>query len=439
MRARALAGWNGKWLDVTPLTRVDVEQLNPSDERAWQRDIAAFVKRSVGSVAAKHKLRETAIVRIPVDAGDGYYRLVLCAGPKKKVLCPSPVFRVLSTSTRPASIRGASLSTLPLEIGAKVLSSSAKASAKTGIGNAVAPIVAAVQQQIRPYKPSWGMETAARAAYDFSGVAKRVDSNVKDANLLYDQKRSETFGDIVYEDLPDDTPKLPFPIDFVGCVDYRSNIAEKFDIPVTYLTGVSEDVLSRLNGYYFGWVRNRGGRYNEKEATVERDEYWHKAIVSAILYDPAKSSHASIAETGVMGLGIYLIQGDEEPIQLNTQVEVQVMGFIRPPDHLPDQQSKEKLDTDEIQAEVAMLSAIDDIDIAESFLDRPAWAPTSTIVDAKSSKPSALEKVKDSYADTRVSLQRQIDRLPFHKAGIRLPTDKWREATIGKGGIYVIR
>jgi len=85
-------------------------------------------------------------VHIPVEAGDGYYRLVLCADATKKVvLCPSPAFGLMSMTTRPSSIRGASLSTLLLEVGAGALSGAAKASAKTIIGNAVQPVVAGAQ------------------------------------------------------------------------------------------------------------------------------------------------------------------------------------------------------------------------------------------------------------------------------------------------------
>src|SRR5450432_622182 len=98
-----------------PLTRVNVSQLNSNDERAWQRDIGCFSKRADGYVKTNHKLRETAIIRIPVEAGDSYYCLLLCSGASKKVLRPSPVFRLLSSSTSPGSIRGAGLSTLPLE------------------------------------------------------------------------------------------------------------------------------------------------------------------------------------------------------------------------------------------------------------------------------------------------------------------------------------
>jgi hypothetical protein len=113
--------------------------------------------------------------------------LVLCTDATKVVLCPSPVFRVMSMTTRPSSIRGASLGTLPLEVGARVLSGVAKKSAKTAIGDAV-------QQQIRPYKSSWGTKIAAKAAYDFSGMAGRVDASARDANLLYVTKRDQAWG-----------------------------------------------------------------------------------------------------------------------------------------------------------------------------------------------------------------------------------------------------
>jgi hypothetical protein len=248
MRARALTGRTATWLDVTPSTRLTAEQLNPHDERAWQRDIASFIKRAAGTARAKHALRETAVVRVPSGAGDGYYRVVLCAGAtKREVLCSSPVFRVLSVSTRPGSIRGASLGTLPLEVGARVLGSSARAAVKASVGNAVAPVAAAVQQRVRPYKPSWTTEMAARAAYDLSGMSKRVDSDVQDAGVLYDQKRNEAFGKSVYEDLPNDGPNAPYPVKFIGNVDCRSRIAEDFDVPITYLRTVPEDILHQLN------------------------------------------------------------------------------------------------------------------------------------------------------------------------------------------------
>jgi hypothetical protein len=86
-----------------------------------------------------------------------------------------------------------------------------------------------------------------------------------------------------------------------------------------------------------------------------------------------------------------------------------------------------------------MLSATNDIEIGQAFLDRLAWTPRSTIAETKSSKTRALERVKALYAGTKLSLQRQIDCLLLHRVGIRLLIDNWREATNNVGWMYVIR
>jgi len=96
-------------------------------------------------------------------------------------------------------------------------------------------------------------------------------------------------------------------------------------------------------------------------------------LVCAIPYNSARSSYTSIADTGKKSFAIYLIQDDEESISLDMRVEIQVMGFIRPPDQLTNQKSTGKINFGEVQAEAAVLSVIKDIEIAEAFLDRPAW------------------------------------------------------------------
>jgi hypothetical protein len=134
-------------------------------------------------------LRETAIAHIPVEAGDGYYRLVLCADATKKVvLCPSPVFGLMSMTTRPSSIRGASLSTLLLEVGARALSG------------------------------------AAKAAWDFSGAAGRAagkaERELRGADLVYELKRDEVFGTSGYEYFLGYRPTALFPTRFIGKVNF---------------------------------------------------------------------------------------------------------------------------------------------------------------------------------------------------------------------------
>ncbi|KAF2207566.1 hypothetical protein CERZMDRAFT_102248 [Cercospora zeae-maydis SCOH1-5] len=111
-------GSKSSWIDVTPVEEATIDQLPHADERAWQRDITKFLSKVKDDKALQnHRPIETLVVRIPFACQDGYFRIVLCDG--KNVLCPSPVFRCASTSCDPSILRGASLRTLPLEIGIK--------------------------------------------------------------------------------------------------------------------------------------------------------------------------------------------------------------------------------------------------------------------------------------------------------------------------------
>ncbi|SLM38903.1 riboflavin kinase [Lasallia pustulata] len=58
----------------------------------------------------------------------------MCSGEDgKKLLCSSPLFRLFSTSKESSSIRGASLRTLPLEVGIKVGSIVANNAARAAV------------------------------------------------------------------------------------------------------------------------------------------------------------------------------------------------------------------------------------------------------------------------------------------------------------------
>lgn len=67
MRAKALLGRNDNWLNDTPTVAVGTEQLNPTDERAWQRDFQNFQKKAPTKIRDRHQLRETAVIRIPAE------------------------------------------------------------------------------------------------------------------------------------------------------------------------------------------------------------------------------------------------------------------------------------------------------------------------------------------------------------------------------------
>ena len=133
MKLKALVGSNSDWLNVTPSVQARPEDLSADTERAWQRDIAKAAKKSAKENGAKaHIPRETHVVRIPAVSADGYFRFALCTGggpapdssssSRRKVLCMSPIFRVASTSTDSSVFRGASLTTMPLEVGVMVAS-----------------------------------------------------------------------------------------------------------------------------------------------------------------------------------------------------------------------------------------------------------------------------------------------------------------------------
>lgn len=167
----------------------------------------------------------------------------------------------------------------------------------------------------------------ARAVYGLSGVAGKVDASVRDAELLYDQKRDEAFGKSRFEDISDGGPVAPFPIGFIGSVDRRSRITEDLNVPVTYLSSVPANILCQLNGYYYGWVRHSSVRINNKAPPVTSSIAWLKAVISA---DPKPrneliSTNNTESENSV---AIYLVQDDQESIVPGNQVEVQITGFI---------------------------------------------------------------------------------------------------------------
>lgn len=434
MRAKAFMGRNDNWLDVTPFTEIRPDQLKPDNERAWQRDITKFRKKADRHVR-DHVLRETIVARIPAEAGDGYFQLVLCLGEKKKVLCPSPVFRVLSTSASPHSIRGASLSTLPLELGAMALGTYAK---KT-VGTVVSPVASVVQSQVQNYMPSWTTREAATAAYSVSGAFKKVQPTVGDAERRYDQVRDGSYAIIGGEEISlDQGPNAPYPIHFVGSCEPQVNDNFEFPIPKIDVKKVSENKCQNLHGYYFGWARI--GQKGEKKAVVEAEEPWQQAVISSLTLDASQLARASITEASKRFLSVRLISHYENNPQDGASIEIKVMGFLRPDE--PSQRAilyKGLQASDEAAVEAAMLSEVNDVFMAQSILDHPAWNLEALRERSNEQRPGGLERVATGYANTRMAAQRQIDRVPFHKFGVRMPTDQIKDNAILTNGFYVVR
>ncbi|PBP27646.1 LipA and NB-ARC domain protein [Diplocarpon rosae] len=416
MRARAFVRRNGNWINVTPSLGVDTEQLKPSDERAWQRDIAHFRKKTKTSKLQCHVLRETAIVRIPEEAEDGYFQFVLCLGDKQKVLCPSPVFRIISASASPGSLRGASLTTLPLEVGAIALGIYARNTA----GRIVGPAAAVVQNRVQKLMPSWVTQQAGAAA---SGLMKPSDSlaspevdgeNLNRDGLAWPASRGDAILDF--------GPQAPYPLRFMANSELAVVGIEQFNLPGMALTGVPANLAMSLSGYYLGWARLT--KQPTTRSSKTEDDTWCPGIISALpRYTPPD----------ITNIIIRLIRNFDD-IPSNRQViEVRIMGLIRP-DHTPQRDALQKgLQVGDAEAaEAAMLVEMNDILLAENILDRPAWNPDAV-------PWASVQPGTSSGQSMKMAAQRQIGKVPFHRFGVRLPAEGSRDTLVAAGGYFVTR
>jgi hypothetical protein len=466
MRARALLRLNDSWLNVTPTTAIRPDQVDPSDERAWQRDIARFRKKAPHPIRERHVLRETAIVRIPVEAGDGYFQFVLCQGEKKKVLCHSPVFRVISTSSDPSSLRGASLSTLPLELGVYA----ASMYTQTTVQNFISPVTSTVQKVLQPYLPSSKVQYAASTAYSISGIQDRVDSTFQDANSRFEQVEGEAFVRASeVEAALEAGPVAPYPINFVARVEVVLP-PDEIGSPKVRVAGIPSHIIQRLYGYYFGWSRflpdQRSQTATGASATPQPSP-WQQSIISATpaLTEPTVRN-VRLNQALKTKISIRFIDDIEVP--LRTRIEVRIMGFIRSPESSPptpslspsasssSSSSAQKaieagaVDAATAAAEERILLEACDASLAQSTLDHPAWAPDAPVtVVRKGSKEKIMndqektgkifDRTKDTYAQMRVSGQRVVDRVPLHRFGVRVGTDQLKDKTVAVSGLYIPR
>lgn len=412
MRAKAFLRLYDSWLNVTPTIPVKADQVSQSDERAWQRDIGKFRQKP-----PTHQLRETIIARIPVEAGDGYFSLVLCRGEKKNVLCTSPVFRVLSTSTDPSSIRGASLSTLPLELGAMVLGMYTQNVAQ----NFLSPAAETVKNRIAPYQPSWVTETAATTAFEVSGAGDRIGSSLKGS------ENHSPFGSPA---LPEDSsylergPVQPYPVDFKAQGEAVESVwgAEP---PKFNLIKLPDWVLERFNGYYFGWARY--------EQIVEKSmSSWQHSILAVKHFDPSESALVKISQALKRIATLRLLDNSQLPNR--SKIEVRVMGFIRPP---PPQRTEKQLEDRETAAEAAMLADACDASFTQDVLDRPTWAP-----EASGGRPDdigMLQRTQTGLSSVKTNGKKWAEQVPLHLIGVRSPMAEISDRRVAVNGLYIVR
>lgn len=428
MKTKAFLRLHDDWLNVTPAMAVTSDQVNPADERAWQRDIGKFRKKAPPRVRDTHLLRETAIARVPMEAGDGYFSVVLCRGEKKKTLCTSPVFRVLSTSADPSTIRGASLSTLPLELGAMV----AGMYAQTVAQGAVAPVTTAVKNKISPLQPGLVTQTAATTAFDMSGIGDRVGSSISNSD-----KEQSKFGHppgVQDSFSVDQGPIQPYPMDFKarGEVPTQGTSGLGMDeMPRLTLRKVPDWVLDRFDGYYFGWAR-----YEEMLEKMPAMGSWQPAILNVKHFDPTESARVNISQAMKRMAFVRFVEEIELPSE--TKIDVRIMGFLRPPP--PPAAVSQASDERETAAEAAMIAQACDASFVQSVLDHPAWAP-ETVSQKKLQRENTgmMERTKTGLSSVKSGGQKVAEQVPLHWIGVRSPLAERRDRQVTVNGFYIIR
>jgi hypothetical protein len=436
MRAKSLLRLRDGWVDVTPGMPLRADQVNPDDERAWQRDIKKFKKKAAPRPRDTHHLRETAVVRIPAEGGDGYFQLVLCQGPKKKVLGNSPVFRVLSTSTSPSSIRGASLSTLPLEVGALVVSLYAQTAARTVASPAAIAIQSKVQAKVDPFRPSWVNKTAAKKIYAKSGAQDRVGGIVNGPNGPIGRSQTNLVAPQVLDNNPlcvEAGPQPPFPMIFKASVQPgQISSVEPGEFPKVTLAKMPDWVVEQLRGYFFGWARF--GAPSSKELAGP----WCPAILSVRTLDPLQAARVNLAQIAKRVVSLRLLE--DVPVQ-SAKVEIRVMGYLRaeipPPTGSTSQQLAE---AQAAAAEAAVLADVYDVSVVQDTLSNPAWA--SERPDAHSlecQNTGWVDRTLEAYGNIQTRGQKLMEQVPLHRLGVRSAVDGIRESQVAVNGFFIVR
>ncbi|KAK4148690.1 hypothetical protein C8A00DRAFT_19520, partial [Chaetomidium leptoderma] len=359
MKLKAFFKATDGWLHVTPSTQVQAHQVEPDTDRAWQRDISKVAKKALKEKGEKkaHVSRETHVIRIPEASDDGYFRLILCTGKgtpyetnkssfRCKTLCTSPIFRVASTSTDSSVFRGASLSTMPLEMGVFV----ASMVATTTVNKYTAPVRAPVETVANKIRPGFLTETIGGLVRDeLSERSAERDAERDQAYFTAHQAhvtRSLAAADInaIYPIGPDSGPEPPFPLQFQGKVIPGTGRSQaELNMPTANLSGVPDEIRYRLNGIYFGWAAC------VQPTTPTPDITWHEAIITIAPNPDARPSVTPKPLVAVHLLNLNHHHHSNNPtnntLLLNQTLQVITMGLLRPtPSPSPPPQQKARLD-----------------------------------------------------------------------------------------------
>ncbi|ORY63365.1 uncharacterized protein BCR38DRAFT_436676 [Pseudomassariella vexata] len=429
MNASALLGTTTNWIDVTPSSEGLVRDIPESDERAWQRDLKKFSKKTAKhKTMSKHAARETCIIRIPAAAEDGYLRIVMCTGDRrKKVLCPSPVFRVASTSSDVSILRGASLATLPLETGLKAASVIGTAMANKYIGPARAVVQGGLGKCTEKFTPGIVTKHVAKNADHIAYAKSGLQDKFEALEQHFDSAR-----DVSYDPLPvqaafdsppevvghDSGPELPFPIRLDGKVVESTGQGQlQTGIPTANLCGVDDDLLARLKGIYMGWAS-----VEPRKGLEDIPHDWHEAIIII-----APSPHAARRVVSKNVAAVHIIHDFGPAKFFDAKLKVVAMACLC---RVPEVNPTRPLDD---LAEAVRRN----VNITLASLSREHWEPEMTIYRLKTEKSS--HSLADKYVEARTQLQKRVDSVPLHLAGVRTAGMEKMDKIHGNGGLWIRR
>lgn len=420
MNLKALVGTTGSWIDVTPANRAAPEHIPEGDERGIQRDLKRFFKKASGR-SKHHVPRETHVVRIPAAATDGYFRLIICGEDGKKVLCGCPVFRIASTSTDAAVVRGAGLRNMPLEVGVKVASTVGQQVVKRYVGVYAGVAGAVVQSRAKKLIPTGAIKRAGQTAYrgyQTSGMGSTVEESWKNGKAgRYDPIMGEAMLDApVYIIGSDVGPEAPFPIKFYGRVETGTGRSTcEVGIPTANLSDVSDAITMRLSGVFAAWAMIMPNKGLE-----DISDDWHEAIVTIA---PLRNAAPGVALRNRVTVNI-IYDFDEDTTFFEARVKIVLMGHLHPaatdvdPTDFMDQHAQDTMTT-------------------LASLGRENWAPEETIANMKGLKSE--RSFNDRLNSATGKVQQHVDKIPLHWAGVRSESGMMRDQTYGKGGMWIPR
>lgn len=434
MKVKGMFEWMRKdWLNMTPTTRLAAGQLDPDDERAWQRDMHALATSKDSGLRASHQVRETVILRVPAVVKDGYYCVVLCQGEHSEILCISPAFRLLSTSTNPSTLRGASLTSLPLEIGAIMATNTAR-TMSTYVTN---PVVRRVP--VPEFLTKKALGTAYSAA--FGGQDDKGSSSDDGAS-----KKSQTApispGEAGMN--LETGPSRPFPI----AVRLGAKVPQDVSVPsktTRYpgtrldLVNPPDNIFNQLNGHYISWSRLVKVSSSDSKTDQQQQQQpsetnpWNRSILSVSDIDPStlprvtmRDALQRVASLQVLDLEQCLDQTEQQKKEQPMEVDLRILCPLRPllsPAEEPfsaandSQDNNDKNDDDSKARYSFSISDIanQDVSLTHRVSNNPAWGPE---IEPRTTAAGLFS---------------------FERFGVRTPSSIERDSSFAIRGFYVPR